>query len=263
MKTNRKEYSLLLSTVMVLARDYKKFFLSFFGVMTGLYLIGFVLTLSGSTVRVGGIEGVYFLACLIAGLFGFREDFIFLAQNQIPKSTMTKAFVIEGFCFGLLTSVAVTIFTHVAQLISSALKGHIPSFLDLIPAWMKQSGLPGFGLTFVILFFLYVGVYFIGLMFGTINYRLNWIGRIIFWVPFGVIFLNGMIGVLQHYLDSVAPEDLDVMSITLAKPFISALDWFMQSLGNFVIASSVMIFISIVVGAIVFRGAEVKYSNVK
>jgi hypothetical protein len=251
-----------MSTVKVLARDYKKFYLSFFGVMTALYIVGFILTFSGSTVRVGGIEGVYLLACLFAGMFGFREDYFFLAQNQIPKSTMTKAFVIEGFSFGLLTSAAVSIFSYIMQLISSALGTYLPNFLDLIPTWVKMEGVAGLGRMFVTLLFLYLGTYFTGLMIGTINYRLNWIGRIILWVPLGVITLNGIIGVAQH-LDSTRHEDMEVISVALVKPFIYALEWLMQSLGNFVIASTVAIILSIVVGALVFRGAEVKYSNVK
>lgn len=263
MKANSKNQSLLVSTVKLLARDYTKFFLSFFGVMTVLYLVGFVIALAGNTFRIGGIEGVFFIACLIAGLVAFRENFIFLAQNQIPRSTMTKAFIIEGFIFGLLTSISVSVFTHVMQLISSAFNGHIPSILDLIPGWAKQTGLLGFGRTLIILFFVYVGVYFAGLALGTINYRLNWVGRIIFWVPFGFIFLNGIIGVLQFHFDSVAPEDLEVISIVLARPFIHALDWLTQSLGHFVIGCTVTVVICIVTGAVVFRGAEVKYSNVK
>ncbi len=263
MKTNHKNQSLLLSAVKVLARDYKKFFLSFFGVMTALYLVGFILTLFGSTVKVGGIEGVYWLACLIAGVASFREDYLFMSQNQIPKSTMTKAFIVEGLCFGLFTSFAVSIFSFVMQLISSALGNFLPSFLDLIPNWVKMSGLPGLGRTFVMLLFLYIESYFAGLTVSAINYRLNWIGRIIFWVPFGVIFLNGVIGVFQHYLDRISPEKLEVLSVTLAKPFIYAVDWLMKSFGNFVIASTIVIVMSIVVGVLVFRGAEVKYSNVK
>ncbi len=263
--TNRNSQSLLMSTVKVLARDYKKFYLSFFGVMTALYLVGFILTFSGSTVRVGGIEGVYLLACLIAGLFGFREDYIFLAQNQIPKSTMTKAFVVEGFIFGSLTSVAVSIFSYVMQLITQALDSYSPNFLDLFPTWVKMDGLIGFGRMFIILFFLYIGVYFAGLMFGTINYRLNWIGRIIFWVPLGVLTLSSFIGAIQsyQYLDNISQEELDAVSFTFTKPIILAVEWVAQSLGNFVIASSASIVFSIVVGALVFRGAEVKYSNVK
>lgn len=257
MKTNHKNQSLLMSAVKVLARDYKKFFLSFFGVMTALYLVGFILILTGSTVRIGGIEGVYWFACLVAGLASFREDYLFMAQNQIPKSTMTKAFIVEGLCFGLFTSFAVSIFSFVMQLISSALDIYLLSFLDLIPNWVKMSGLAGMGQMFIFLFFLYVGTYFTGLVIGTINYRLNWIGRIIFWVPLGFITLNGFVGVL----DGIAPEDLDVASVTLAKPFIYAFEWLMKSLGNFVIASSVAIIVIIVVGALVFREAEVKYSS--
>ncbi|MBP6136919.1 MAG: hypothetical protein GX948_05580 [Clostridiaceae bacterium] len=263
MKTNRKNQSLLMSTVKVLARDYKKYFISLFVVMTVLYLIGIIVVLCGITSGFGGIEGIYLIACIVAGLFSFKENFVFLAQNQVPKSTMVRAFIIEGLCFGLFTSVAVSIFSHIMQLISSALNGYISSILDLIPTWEKQSGIVDFGRTLVILLFLYVGVYFAGLTLGAINYRLNWFGRIIFWVPFGVISLNGVIGVLQYHLDSVGPEKLEVFSIALAKPFINAFNWVLQSLGNFVIAGTAIIVISIVIGAVVFRGAEVKYSNIK
>jgi len=94
------------------------------------------------------------------------------------------------------------------QLISSALNGYISSILDLIPTWEKQSAL--WILDVLLLFYFPLRwVYFAGLTLGTINYRLNWFGRIIFWVPFGVISLNGMIGVLQYHLDSVGPEKLE------------------------------------------------------
>ncbi|MGI6616944.1 MAG: hypothetical protein ACOX36_02640 [Saccharofermentanales bacterium] len=261
MKTNNKNNPLLMSAVRVMTRDYGKFFISFFGVMTALYLVGFIVNFSGGSMKIGGIEGVYFIACFVAGLASFKEDYFFMAQNQVPKSTMTKAFIIEGFLFGLATSFAVNAFAHLTQWISSALNYDIPRFIDLIPKIAENGGLLEFGRTFVILLSLYVAIYFIGLMLGTINYRLNWLGRVIFWVPFGFLMLNGFIGTLQYYLDDIDPEKLEVLSVTLAKPFIYALEWLMQSLGNFVITCAVVTVFCIVVGALTFRGAEVKYSN--
>lgn len=263
MKTNRKNKPLLVSAVRVMTRDYGKFFISFFGVMTTLYLIGFIVNLSGGSMKIGGIEGVYFIACFVAGLASFKEDFFFMAQNQVPKSTMTKAFIIEGFLFGLATSFAVNVFAHLMAWISSAINHEIPRFIDLIPRVDDNGGLLGFGRNFVILLSLYVAIYFIGLMLGTINYRLNWLGRVIFWVPFGFLMLNGLIGTLQHYLDNIDSEELEILSVALAKPFINAIEWLMQNLGNFIITCAAVTIFCIVVGALTFRGAAVKYSNTK
>lgn len=71
-----------MSTVKVLARDYKKYFISLFVVMTVLYLIGIIVVLCGITSGFGGIEGIYLIACIVAGLFSFKENFVFLAQKS-------------------------------------------------------------------------------------------------------------------------------------------------------------------------------------
>jgi hypothetical protein len=68
MKTNRKNQSLLMSTVKVLARDYKKYFISLFVVMTVLYLIGIIVVLCGITSGFGGIEGIYLIACIVLSI---------------------------------------------------------------------------------------------------------------------------------------------------------------------------------------------------
>lgn len=263
MKTNRKNQSLLLTSIKILARDYNKFILSFLGVMTFMYLVEFIVALSSGNVKIGGIEGVYFIACFVSGLITFKEEYYFLAQNQVPKATITKAFIIEGFCFGVLTSFMVNIYFHLMQWISRSLGLYTPGIFALIPIKIDQSGLIGFGQILIILIFLYVTIYFIGLLLATINYRLNWLGRIIFWVPFGIITLNGLIGSLEYLIDKVAIEDLDVPSLILARPFVNGLNWILQSLGNFIMASAVIIIICIVIGSLLFRGAELKYSNVK
>ncbi|MGB4610553.1 MAG: hypothetical protein ACOX3H_07400 [Saccharofermentanales bacterium] len=263
MHTNTKNQSLLLTSIKILARDYKKFFLSFLAVMTTMYLVEFIVALSSGNVRIGGIEGIYFIACFVAGLVTFKEDYFFLSQNQVPKATIAKAFIIEGFCFGLVTSFMVNIYFHLMQWISRSLGFNTPGFLALTPVHTDQEGLLGFGRKLIILFFLYVTIYFIGLLLATINYRLNWLGRIIFWVPFGVISLNALIGSLEYLIDKTAIEDLDVPSLSLAKPFIHGLDWIMQSLGNFIITSTVIIILCLILGTLLFRGAEIKYSNVQ
>ncbi|NLJ70193.1 MAG: hypothetical protein GX328_01840 [Clostridiaceae bacterium] len=263
MKTNRINQSLLLTSVKVLARDYKKYILSFLGVMTFMYLVEFIVALSSGNIKIGGIEGVYGIACFVSGLFTFKEEYYFLTQNQVPKATITKAFIIEGFCFGILTSFMVNIFFHLMQWISHSLGLYTPGFFALIPIQIDKGGVIGFGQILIILIFLYVTTYFIGLLLATINYRLNWLGRIIFWVPFGIITLNGLIGSLEYLIDKVAIEDLDVPSLILAKPFINGLNWTLQSLGNFIIVSSGIIIICLILGTLLFRGAEIKYSNVK
>ncbi|HHU54188.1 MAG TPA: hypothetical protein GXZ43_09005 [Clostridiaceae bacterium] len=263
MKTNRKNKSLLLISVKILARDYKKYILSFLGVMTFMYLVEFIVALTSGNVKIGGIEGVYSIACFVSGLVTFKEEYYFLAQNQIPKITINRAFIIEGFCFGILTSFMVDIYFHLMQWISRSLGLYTPGFFALTPIPIDQGGLIGFGQILLFLIFLYVTIYFIGLLLATINYRLNWLGRIIFWVPFGIITLNGLIGSLEYLIDKTAIEDLDVPSLILAKPFVNGINWILQSLGNFIIASSLMIIICITIGSLLFRGAQLKYSNVK
>ena len=263
MKINKKNHSLLLTSVKILARDYKKYLLSFLGVMTFMYLVEFIVALSSGNVKIGGIEGIYYIACFVSGLITFKEEYYFLAQNQVPKATIVKAFIIEGFCFGILTSFMVNIYFHLMQWISHSLGLYTPGFFALIPTQIDQGGLIGFGRKLIILIFLYVTIYFIGLLLATINYRLNWLGRIIFWVPFGIITLNGLIGSLEYLTDKVAIEDLDVPSLLLAKPFVNGINWILQSLGNFIMASAVIIIICLILGTILFRGAEIKYSNIK
>ena len=104
--------------------------------------------------------------------------------------------------------------------------------------------------------------YFFGLLLSTINYRLNWWGRILFWVPFGILTLNNMIGSLEYVIENLAPEENPgIPFLTLANPFVYILDWLLQSLGNFVIGSTVIIALCLVLGALIFRGAEIKYST--
>lgn len=259
-----KNKSLLLTSIKTLARDYKKFLLSFFGVMTLMYLIEFIVAIYRGKSSIGGIEYVYFIACLVAGLISFKEDYYFLSQNQVPKATIRNAFIIEGFCFALVTGFTVNIYFHIIKLISGSLKLESPGFLALTPSGAEEGGFIGFVRTFVILFFLYAAVYFFGLLLSTINYRLNWLGRVAFWVPFGIAGFYGFFGSLDYIVSKTNPEEsLEMPSLILAKPFTDCLDWFLRSLGNFVVGSAVLIVICVVLGAVIFRKAEIKYSNIK
>ena len=201
--------------------------------------------------------------CLFSiGLSTFKENYLFLAQNQVPKPTIVKALILEGLFFGLVSSFAINIYFHLMLWISHILGFSVPDFLPLTPTGAEQGGLIGFCRTFIILFFLYVMTYFFGLLLSTINYRLNWWGRILFWVPFGILTLNNMIGSLEYVIENLAPEENPgIPFLTLAKPFVYILDWLLQSLGNFVIGSTVIIALCLVLGALIFRGAEIKYST--
>ena len=72
---NDKNNSLLMSSVRILTRDYKKFYISFFGIMTILYVIEFVVAAFSDTVRIGGIEHVFAIACFVSGLTSFKENY--------------------------------------------------------------------------------------------------------------------------------------------------------------------------------------------
>ena len=257
-----KNQSLLRTSIKVLTRDYKTFFLMYFGIMTLIYVIEFMVAISSGTARIGGIEYTFFIACLVSGLSTFKENYLFLAQNQVPKPTIVKALILEGLFFGLVSSFAINIYFHLMLWISHILGFSVPDFLPLTPTGAEQGGLIGFCRTFIILFFLYVMTYFFGLLLSTINYRLNWWGRILFWVPFGILTLNNMIGSLEYVIENLAPEENPgIPFLTLAKPFVYILDWLLQSLGNFVIGSTVIIALCLVLGALIFRGAEIKYST--
>jgi hypothetical protein len=260
---NRNSTSLLTTSIRILARDYKRFFFSYFGIMTILYLIEIFVSKISDVVRIGGIESIYSIACLASGLSTFKESYFLLTQNQVPKPTITKAFVIEGFGFGLLSSILVNLYFHLVEWISSSLGLYTPGFLALFPTIEKQGVSGGFFGRLVVLFFLYTALYFFGLLLAVINYRLNWLGRVIFWVPFGTITLNAFIAVMEHSWDGVPLEKLDVPSQFLAKPFIHSIDWILHSLGHFAISSVAVMTVCLILGTLIFRGAEIKYSNVK
>ena len=257
MNTHTKNQSVLISSIKFLTRAHKQFFLIFFGIATALYVLAFIVVSKWSNVSVNGIADGYVIVCLVAGLVRFRESFVFLTQNQVPKSTITKTFIIEGLCFGLFSGFLMNIFSHLMQTIASALSVSIPSLLNLLPA----DGPIGFGKSFVMLSLLYIAVYFFGLMLSTINYRLNWLGRTIFWIAFGIVGFNALIGSIEVVLDNTAPENLDVPSVILAKPFIYGLIWLRQSFGNFVIGSVAVVAVFLAVWVLSFRGAEIKYSK--
>ena len=56
-----KNQSLLRTSIKVLTRDYKTFFLMYFGIMTLIYVIEFMVAISSSTARIGGIEYTFSL----------------------------------------------------------------------------------------------------------------------------------------------------------------------------------------------------------
>lgn len=258
---NDRNNSLLMNSIRVLTRDYKMFYISFFGIMTVLYVIEFVVARFSDTVRIGGIEHVFAIACFVSGLTSFKENYFFFAQNQVPKRTIAKAFVIEGIFFGLVSALLVNIYFHIIEWVSSLQSLNLPGFLALIPNVEGEGISIGFFGRLMLVFCLYTATYFSGLSLATINYRLNWLGRVIFWVPFGIIALNAFIGTLEYILDAVPMEELDIPSPLLAKPFIRCVEWITQSVGHFAVGSVALTAVYLIVGVLVFRGAEIKYKR--
>ncbi len=260
MKNNNN--SMLMASIRVLTRDYKKFHLTFFGIMTTIYLLEFLFINANDTVSIGGIEYVFFVACLVSGLTAFKENYFFFSQNQISKSTMVKAFIIEGFFFGLISSVLVKIYFHIMNWIGALQGFQTQGFADLLPTG-SQNTVSGFLSHLIMLFFLYTTVYFLGLLLTTINYRLNWIGRIPFWIAFGIVTLKLFFSTLVYVLSKVSVEELDIPAQLLDKSFFHIIDWIMHSPGNYILSSILMISVCILLGTAVFRGAEIKYSVAK
>ncbi|NMA93591.1 MAG: hypothetical protein GX975_02910, partial [Clostridiales bacterium] len=152
---NDKNNSLLMSSVRILTRDYKKFYISFFGIMTILYVIEFVVAAFSDTVRIGGIEHVFAIACFVSGLTSFKENYFFFAQNQVPKRTITMAFAIEGIFFGLVSALLVNVYFHIIEWISSLQGVNLPGFLALIPNVEGQGISIGFLGRLILVFCLY------------------------------------------------------------------------------------------------------------
>lgn len=162
---------------------------NFSNVKTGIlifYLVIFiVIILLGSTVSImsngktnvttGGAELASFIFLFVVGLNSFKEDFLFLSVNNIPRKLQYKAFLITALSISCIMAAIDTAYSNTL----SQFLTYKPAFIQVYDKWTIQTATP---LVIVSAFIwsavLYLAAYLVGYFITNLYYYMNKIAKI-------------------------------------------------------------------------------------
>ncbi len=269
MKESTQEKYILKQSIKFLQKDSKFFFLAAFIVITAMFLIQLLFSALAKLnpafdhfFNVGSIESINLAMCFVGGLISVKECFYFFSLNQVPKTIMRKAYILEGLAFCFISALAMALYCFLIILLGARLGLPSISHLPIHPGSSFPLLMRDLGKTFLYLLPAFNLVYFFGLLLATINYRLKALGRAIFWTLFGLFSLNAFIGVMEVMIEGALLEDLSLPLYLISKPFIRLFYFINEGMGQFLLLSLIILVIFIVLWAFLFQDMQIKYTKV-
>lgn len=173
---------------------------NFSNIKTGVlifYLVMFaVIVLMSSSISIkssgnvniysGGAEMASVVFLFIVGLNSFKEDFLFLSVNNIPRKLQFKAFLITTLSVSCIVAAIDTTYSSIL----SQFFTYKPVFIQAYEKWTAQTSTPLVIISaFIWSVVLYLAAYLVGYFITNLYYHMNKTAKIIFSVGVPVWFV--------------------------------------------------------------------------
>jgi len=175
----------------------KNMLLGYYGVF--LLVIVFISSLMtvGSSNSSGSFSGMEFtssIVILVAGITGFKENFLFFIQNGVSRKTIWKSRIISVLCMCGIVAAVDKILLNIAQLTISRQQIAFKGLFEMIyeNAFSNMNAVTGFIVDFLLSFSLYLALSGLGYFIGILIYRLNKVGKVLvcvgaYTIPFIIV----------------------------------------------------------------------------
>lgn len=258
-----KPHSRFFGAVSFLRKDNISHILRLFMVFIAcLIFLGVLNKVFHINIKFNGFDFIVVFAVFVFALVSFKDDFRFLMQNTVPKKDIILAFLTNSLYFILLNLLLLIVMAFVSRVFlqffpKTSLEW---ALIDITRDALQQPK----DLVQAILsyFVLLLMVYGFGLMLATINYRLNKVGQIVFWILFAlvVISLAILINISVEYLESNGQHLSAFMFFNLeqTKQLIEFFIKFTLDFKYFPIVQTIFFYLA---HSLLLIRAEVKYSK--
>ncbi len=133
---------------------------------------------SSSNVNIssGGIEIASFIFLFVVGLNSFKEDFLFLSVNNVPRKLQFKAFLITSLSVSFLMAAIDTTYSNIL----GSFFTYKPVFIQIYEKWTVQTSTPLVIISaFIWSTVLYLAAYLVGYLITNLYYYMNRTAKII------------------------------------------------------------------------------------